>query len=105
MISKLLNNQMYSGPKPYHFSFNTTKQTNWDILLQLINANYYYIKTNTVFQVRQGPQDMGATATYDLDTELNKDAQAVFQRSLEVSVDLECFFEQYIARIISNFQS
>jgi hypothetical protein len=28
---------------------------------------------------------MGATATYELDTEKDKDAQAIFERSLEVS--------------------
>ena len=31
---------------------------------------------------------MGATATYELDTELDKDAQAIYQRSLDVSFKL-----------------
>ncbi|CAJ0924876.1 unnamed protein product [Ranitomeya imitator] len=31
-----------------------------------------------------GPDDMGATATYELDTEKDKDAQAIFERSQKV---------------------
>ncbi|XP_075438417.1 E3 ubiquitin-protein ligase RNF113A-like, partial [Ascaphus truei] len=31
-----------------------------------------------------GPDDMGATATYDLDTEKDKDAQAIFERSQKI---------------------
>lgn len=32
----------------------------------------------------EGPEDMGATATYQLDTERDKDAQAIFERSQKV---------------------
>ena len=38
----------------------------------------------TVFQKRVGPDDMGATATLEIETELDKDAQAVYERSLQV---------------------
>ena len=36
-------------------------------------------------QKREGPDDMGATATYELDTEKDKDAQAIFERSLQIN--------------------
>lgn len=32
----------------------------------------------------EGPDDMGATATYELDTERDKDAQAIFERSQKI---------------------
>lgn len=32
----------------------------------------------------EGPEDMGATATYQLDTERDKDAQAIFERSQKI---------------------
>lgn len=32
----------------------------------------------------EGPEDMGATATYELDTERDKDAQAIFERSQKI---------------------
>lgn len=35
-------------------------------------------------QKPEGPEDMGATATYELDTERDKDAQAIFERSQKI---------------------
>lgn len=32
----------------------------------------------------EGPEDMGATATYQLDTEKDNDAQAIFERSQKI---------------------
>lgn len=37
-----------------------------------------------VFQKPVGPEDMGATAVYELDTEKEKDAQAIFERSQKI---------------------
>ncbi|KAF4527249.1 hypothetical protein B566_EDAN015922 [Ephemera danica] len=34
---------------------------------------------------REGPRDMGATATVETETELSKDAQAIFERSLAIN--------------------
>ncbi|TMS14873.1 RING finger protein 113A [Larimichthys crocea] len=36
----------------------------------------------------EGPDDMGATATYELDTERDKDAQAIFERSQKIQEEL-----------------
>ncbi|XP_076455878.1 E3 ubiquitin-protein ligase RNF113A-like [Babylonia areolata] len=38
---------------------------------------------------RTGPDDMGATATLEIDTELDKDAQAVYERSLQLQKELK----------------
>jgi RING finger protein 113A len=38
---------------------------------------------------RAGPTDMGATATYELDTEFDKDAQAVFERAKKLNEELK----------------
>lgn len=37
-----------------------------------------------VLQKPEGPDDMGATAVYELDTERDKDAQAIFERSQKI---------------------
>lgn len=37
-----------------------------------------------VSQKPEGPDDMGATAVYELDTERDKDAQAIFERSQKI---------------------
>lgn len=34
---------------------------------------------------REGPKDMGATSTIQFETEKDRDAQAVFERSLQVN--------------------
>lgn len=34
---------------------------------------------------REGPRDMGATATIQFETEKDRDAQAIFERSLQVN--------------------
>jgi len=40
-------------------------------------------------KLRSGPEDMGATATYELDTELNKDTQAIFERARKINEELK----------------
>lgn len=37
-----------------------------------------------MFKKPEGPDDMGATAVYELDTERDKDAQAIFERSQKI---------------------
>ena len=39
--------------------------------------------------MRAGPEDLGATATYELDTERDKDAQAIFEKKLKVNKELK----------------
>ena len=40
-------------------------------------------------KLRSGPEDMGATSTYNLDTELNKDTQAIFERARKINEELK----------------
>lgn len=40
---------------------------------------------HAAFQEREGPKDMGATATVQYDADTDADAQAVYAKSLEVN--------------------
>ncbi|KAG8455971.1 hypothetical protein GDO86_001965 [Hymenochirus boettgeri] len=51
-----------------------------------------------------GPEDMGATATYELDTEKDKDAQAIFERSQQVQEELKGKEDDKLYRGIHNYQ-
>ncbi|XP_077108871.1 E3 ubiquitin-protein ligase RNF113A [Ranitomeya variabilis] len=51
-----------------------------------------------------GPDDMGATATYELDTEKEKDAQAIFERSQKVQEELKGKEDDKIYRGLHNYQ-
>nr|AAR97523.1 zinc finger protein 183 [Xenopus laevis] len=51
-----------------------------------------------------GPDDMGATATYELDTEKDKDAQAIFERSQKVQEEIKGKEDDKIYRGIHNYQ-
>ncbi|XP_053707114.1 E3 ubiquitin-protein ligase RNF113A [Synchiropus splendidus] len=52
----------------------------------------------------EGPEDMGATATYELDTERDKDAQAIFERSQKIQEELTGKEDDKIYRGINNYQ-
>ncbi|NXH44202.1 R113A protein, partial [Dicaeum eximium] len=51
-----------------------------------------------------GPGDMGATAVYELDTEKEKDAQAIFERSQKIQEELRGKEDDKIYRGINNYQ-
>uniref|UniRef100_H3DBU2 Ring finger protein 113A n=1 Tax=Tetraodon nigroviridis TaxID=99883 RepID=H3DBU2_TETNG len=50
-----------------------------------------------------GPEDMGATATYQLDTERDNDAQAIFERSQKIQEELTGKEDDKIYRGINNY--
>ncbi|KAG7505780.1 RING finger protein 113A [Solea senegalensis] len=52
----------------------------------------------------EGPDDMGATATYQLDTEKDNDAQAIFERSQKIQEELTGKEDDKIYRGINNYQ-
>uniref|UniRef100_A0AAQ4S9N2 Ring finger protein 113A n=1 Tax=Gasterosteus aculeatus aculeatus TaxID=481459 RepID=A0AAQ4S9N2_GASAC len=52
----------------------------------------------------EGPDDMGATATYELDTERDNDAQAIFERSQKIQEELTGKEDDKIYRGINNYQ-
>ncbi|XP_040291445.1 E3 ubiquitin-protein ligase RNF113A [Bufo bufo] len=51
-----------------------------------------------------GPDDMGATAIYELDTEKDKDAQAIFERSQKIQEELKGKVDDKIYRGLHNYQ-
>lgn len=51
----------------------------------------------------EGPDDMGATAVYELDTEKDKDAQSIFERSQKVQEELTGKEDDKIYRGINNY--
>ncbi|XP_075703087.1 E3 ubiquitin-protein ligase RNF113A [Rhinoderma darwinii] len=51
-----------------------------------------------------GPDDMGATAIYELDTEKDKDAQAIFERSQKVQEEIKGKEDDKIYRGLHNYQ-
>jgi hypothetical protein len=50
----------------------------------LIIISFKFCVFICVFQGRVGPQDMGATASVEFETEKDKDAQAIYERSLQL---------------------
>lgn len=38
-----------------------------------------------LFQKREGPQDMGATATVEIDTDQSMDARAIFEKQQKIN--------------------
>lgn len=50
-----------------------------------------------------GPSDQGATATLETETELDRDAQAIFEKRLEVNKDLEGKEDDKVYRGINNY--
>ncbi|XP_012513411.1 PREDICTED: RING finger protein 113A-like [Propithecus coquereli] len=61
-----------------------------------------YKSTRSVKPV--GPEDMGATAVYELDTEKGRDAQAIFERSHKIQEELRGKEDDKIYRGINNYQ-
>ncbi|CAF0971187.1 unnamed protein product [Brachionus calyciflorus] len=54
---------------------------------------------------RVGPSDMGATATYELDTEFDRDTQAVFERAKKLNDELKTKDnDEKVYRGINNYQ-
>jgi RING finger protein 113A len=54
---------------------------------------------------RTGPQDMGATAAYELDTDFTKDTQAVFERAKKINDELkQKESDDKIYRGMNNYQ-
>ena len=51
-----------------------------------------------------GPEDMGATAVYELDTEKERDAQAIFERSRKIREELRGKEDDKIYRGMNNYQ-
>ncbi|XP_076034302.1 RING finger protein mdlc [Oratosquilla oratoria] len=52
---------------------------------------------------REGPTDMGATSTLQIETEKDRDAQAIYERSLQVNKDQKGKADDNIYRGLNNY--
>ncbi|CAH1774754.1 unnamed protein product, partial [Owenia fusiformis] len=52
----------------------------------------------------EGPADMGATATYELDADKANDAQAIFEKAQEINKELKDKEDDKVYRGIENYQ-
>lgn len=64
-----------------------------------ITVSYKSKRTSVI----DGPRDQGATATVEIDTEIGKDAQAIFEKSLEVNKELEGKADDKVYRGLNNY--
>ncbi|XP_075146437.1 RING finger protein mdlc [Haematobia irritans] len=53
--------------------------------------------------IPNGPQDQGATSVLEIDTELDRDAQAIHQKSVQINEELEGKEDDKIYRGINNY--
>ena len=53
---------------------------------------------------RMGPGDMGATATVEIDTPHDRDAQALFEKSQAINVDIKDKEEDNVYRGMNNYK-
>lgn len=89
-----------SGDSLFHITFcwgGRRKLWMWLLIIQRLlwnhnvkaelfieNLNFLLFSKTCSEKKPEGPEDMGATATYQLDTERDNDAQAIFERSQKV---------------------
>lgn len=66
---------------------------------ELISVSYSSSKTGE----REGPTDMGATAIVETETEKDKDAQSIFERSLQINKELKGKEDDHVYRGINNY--
>lgn len=64
-----------------------------------VTVSYRSKRTST----REGPSDMGATAELEIETELDKDAQAIFENSLKINKELKGKEDDKIYRGMNNY--
>lgn len=52
---------------------------------------------------RDGPSDMGATATLEIETETDKDAQSIYEKSLKINAELKGKEDDKVYRGLANY--
>lgn len=52
---------------------------------------------------REGPQDMGATAILEIETEVDKDAQAIFENAVRINKELKGKEDDKVYRGLNNY--
>ncbi|CAK9304927.1 unnamed protein product [Gordionus sp. m RMFG-2023] len=84
-----------SGPKNYESSDDEHNSEKED----LITVSFKSTKS----EKREGPQDMGATLEYQVDTDLTVDAQAIYQKSLDINKEMKGKKDDKIYRGMNNY--
>lgn len=64
-----------------------------------VTVSYKSTRTATI----DGPSDQGATAIVEIDTEIDRDAQAIYQKSIEINKELEGKADDKIYRGLNNY--
>lgn len=64
-----------------------------------VTVSYKSSRTKAI----EGPSDQGATATVEIDTELDRDAQAIYQKSIEINKELEGKADDKVYRGMNNY--
>lgn len=64
-----------------------------------VTVSYKSTRTSTI----DGPRDQGATATVEIDTELDRDAQAIHAKSIEINKELDGKADDKIYRGLNNY--
>lgn len=64
-----------------------------------VSVSYKSTRTKQI----DGPSDQGATATIEIDTELDRDAQAIHQKSIEINKELEGKADDKVYRGLNNY--
>lgn len=64
-----------------------------------VTVSYKSTRTTTI----DGPSDQGATATLEIETELDRDAQAIHQKSIEINKELAGKADDKIYRGLNNY--
>lgn len=64
-----------------------------------VTVSYKSTRTTTI----DGPSGQGATATVEIDTELDRDAQSIFQKSVEINKELEGKADDKVYRGLNNY--
>lgn len=78
---------------------DSTSSSESDDAAEKVTVSYKSTRTSTI----DGPSDQGATATVEIDTEIDRDAQAIYQKSIEINKELEGKADDKIYRGLNNY--
>lgn len=78
---------------------NSSSSSDGDSDGENVTVSYRSKRTNVI----DGASDQGATATVEIDTEIDRDAQAIFEKSIEVNKELEGKADDKVYRGLNNY--
>ncbi|XP_055887048.1 E3 ubiquitin-protein ligase RNF113A-like [Biomphalaria glabrata] len=103
MVTKKKNNPMVQSTKRLKLGTtgvtNSSSDDNSDQDTASITVSYKSSRSGK----REGPDDMGATSVMEIDTQADRDAQAILERSLQLQKELKEKEDDKIYRGINNY--